>query len=112
MAVREVGEVRRQRQTSDRGVAVRVGEPSLLDTGGQVALDGCAARLGELVAHLPANRLEPGLDADLRYPRPHRAEADDTDFSNLHYASARASVQRNETSPWPGSCWTTTSSRT
>ena len=84
IAVREVGEIGGQRQASRCSVAVRLGEPALLDAPGQVPLDGAAAALRQLVAHFPADRVEPRLDADLRYPRPHRAEADDADFSDRH----------------------------
>ena len=45
-----------------------------------------AARRGlpELGAHLPADDVEAGLDRDLRDPRAHRPEADDSDPLHRH----------------------------
>src|SRR5207244_9400721 len=112
IAVREVGEVRRQRQARKRRIALRFPEPALLDSARKVTLDGRAAPLTELFIDLTPDGLESGLNAHLCNPGPHRPEPDDPDLPDLHYAFARANSQRNETSPWPGSYCETTSSRT
>src|SRR4029450_7884581 len=83
-----------------------------------VAVNGRAAALAQFLVHLAPDRVEAGLDADLRDARTHGAEPDNADPANFHgarsYAGAAAcaSSQRNGTSPWPGSCCVTTSSRT
>ena len=84
VAVRELAELRRQGQPTERGVPFSFREPALLDAASQVPLDRRAAALAELVAHFSADRFEPGLDADLGYAGAHRAEADDADFADLH----------------------------
>src|SRR5262249_8058292 len=109
VAIGEIGELGRERQARDRSVAFFLRHPSLLDAARQVALDRGASTQAELVADLAADRLQARLDAHLCEASAHRPEADDADLADLFHA--RASTQWKATSPWPGSCCVTTSSR-
>ena len=58
-------------------------ESALLHLARKEVADPFARALAELGGHLPADGLDPGLDAELRDPRAHRSEPDDADLANL-----------------------------
>ena len=58
VAVGEVGEVGRQRQTRESGVPLGLPQPPFLHSPREVTLDGRAAPLAELVADLTSDGLE------------------------------------------------------
>ena len=91
IAVREVGEVRREREPRKCRVALVGPHPSLLDASAQVALDRRAPPFGELQRDLPADGVVPCRDGDLRDPRPHRPEPHDAD---LHGRDPRTHMKR------------------
>ena len=83
VAVREVGQLGRERESSDRLVARGLLELPLLDLAREEVADPVARLLGELHADLAADRVEAGFDAELRDPGAHRAEPDHADFPDL-----------------------------
>ena len=91
IAIRQVGQLRCQPETAERLVSLVLRETPLLDAARQVSLDRGTSALRELVAHLPPDRLEPGLDAHLCDACAHRPEPDNPDLPDLH--QARASIQ-------------------
>src|SRR6266508_1397897 len=110
VALGEIAERGGELEAAERRIAICHGQSALLDGARQITLDRRASALPELVAHLATDRVESRLDAHLRDAGAHRPEADDPDLANIHY-SACASTHWKLTSPWPGSCCGTTSSR-
>jgi hypothetical protein len=84
VAAGEVGQLSRRRQPRERSVLLLLCEPLLLDAAGEVAVDRGARPLAELHRDLAPDRLEAGLDADLRDPGTHRAESDHADPPYCH----------------------------
>jgi len=76
-------QLRRQAEPAERGIPLCRREPALLDAAGQVPIDGVASPLGDVERNFAADSLVPGLDADLRDTRAHRAQADDSDLPDL-----------------------------
>ena len=89
----EVGELGREREPRDGGVALRLLELSLLDLAGEEVLDPVARPLAELRRHLAADGLEAGLDAELRDAGAHRAEPDDADRAHSATAAILAAAR-------------------
>ncbi len=84
IAVGEILELGREGQSRERGVPLLGGHLPLLDRAAEVVLDRPAGALAQLVAHLAADRLVPGLGRNLRDSGAHRAEPDDSNLANLH----------------------------
>ena len=97
VAVGEVGEVGRQREPADRGVARGLLELSLLHLAREEVRDPVARALAELERDLAADRLDARLDAELRDAGAHRAEPDDADllisFATTTEPTAAAAVR-------------------
>src|SRR6266576_2413585 len=86
VAIRQVGELGRERQPADRRVLRLPREPPLFDATREIAVDRRLSPFAELVADFAPDRLEAGLHAHLRDAGPHRPEADDSYSPNLHGA--------------------------
>ena len=86
VAVGELADVRGQRQPPDRGVACTRLELALLDLPREEVRDALVRLLPQLGRDLAPDRLDAGLDAELRDARAHGAEADHADFAHLHGA--------------------------
>ena len=74
VAVGEVLELGRQREPADRLVARRLLQLPLLDLARQEVADPVAGLLAQLGRDLAADRVDPGLDAELRDPGAHGTE--------------------------------------
>ena len=92
VAVGEVGEVGRQREPADGGVARALLELPLLHLAREEVRDPVARALAELERDLAADRLDAGLDAELRDARAHRAEPDDADLLDLFATTTEPTV--------------------
>ena len=107
VAVGEVGEVGRQREPPDRDIPGGLLELALLDLAREEVRDPVARALAQLGRHLAADRLDAGLDAELRDPRAHCAEPDDADLADLPrhrrgpYPSSRGPSQAISPPPTP-----------
>src|SRR5207244_13444520 len=66
VAIRQVGELGRERQAADRPVLRLAREPPLLDATREIAVDRRLSPFAELVADFAPDRLEAGLHAHLR----------------------------------------------
>ncbi len=84
VAVDELGHLGRRPQPPERGVARVLRELALLDLAREEVPDALGRGLAQLVADLPPDDVEAGLDRDLRDPGPHRPETDDTDPPYVH----------------------------
>ena len=83
VAAGEIAELRGRRQARERSVALVGGQPPLLDAAAEIVRDPLPGALAQLGGHLAAHGLDPGLDAHLRDPGPHRPEPDHADALNL-----------------------------
>jgi hypothetical protein len=86
LARAEVGEVGHEREPSERRVLVVLRQAAFLDASREVMVDPLARLLSELGSDLAADYVEPGLQANLRDPGAHGAEADHADATDLHGA--------------------------
>ena len=83
VAACELGELGRQREPTDGIVAGGLLERPLLDLAREEVRDAVASALGEVERDLAADRLDAGLDAELRDPGTHRTEPYDADPRDL-----------------------------
>ena len=86
VALGDVGKLGRQRQPAHGFVARRLLELPLLDLAGEEVADPVAGLLAQLERDLAADRVDAGLDAELRDPGAHGTEPDHPDRAHLHGA--------------------------
>ena len=86
VAVRQVVELGGQGQPADGLVPRALVELALLDLAREEVRDPAVRLLGELERHLAADRIDAGLDAELRDSGAHGAQPDHPDPTHLHGA--------------------------
>ncbi len=101
VAVRKVVELGRQREPPDRLVARALLQLALLDLAREEVRDPAVRLLGQLERHLPADGVHACLDAELRDPGAHRAQPDDTDFSDLSHGARCYTRSTTAAIAWP-----------
>src|SRR5439155_465664 len=87
------GELGGKRQPAECRVALLGRHLPLLDRAAEEVLDRPAGPLAELLAHLAADGLEPGLRGDLGDPRAHRSQTDYANATNHNAMLTRGRTQ-------------------
>ena len=89
LAAGQRGEIGREREARERGVALVLAAQALLDAPREARLDARARALERGIVDIAADHLAAALQQHLGDARPHRAESDDAHASDRFHAAER-----------------------